>query len=112
MHSVAWPRMFALYCCYVSVRLDAMTRVGELFLSFVPSSDASVTTGGVSFSEKLDFLELEAKELKLISSFCILPFISLLLKTSTYCRAFSGVRQSLSMVLYFDLGLSLVLFIL
>ena len=64
----------------MSVLLDAMTRVGELFLNIVvPSSEASVTIGGVaSLSEKLDFFELEASELRLISSFCILPYISLL----------------------------------
>ena len=47
-----------------------MTSVGELFLNLpVASSEASVTMGGVSFSEKLDFFEFEASELRLISSF-------------------------------------------
>ena len=65
-----------------------MTSVGELFLNLpVASSEASVTMGGVSFSEKLDFFEFEASELRLISSFWMLPCISLLRKTSTYCTA-------------------------
>lgn len=63
-----------------------MTRVGELFRYLpLPSSDASVTMGGVaSLSEKLDRFEFEASELRLISSFWILPWISLLPSTSTY----------------------------
>ena len=68
--SAAYPstKGFGYRC--VSVLLDAMTSVGELFLSLpVASSDASVTMGGVSFSEKLDFFEFEASELRLISSF-------------------------------------------
>ena len=70
----------------MSVLLDAITRVGELFLNIVvPSSEASVTIGGVaSLSEKLDFFEFEASELKLISSFFILPCISLLFRVPTY----------------------------